>query len=96
MRAKHCDLQSGQGNSRWLFAWQIKGDACLRCPFLSVEDLRQRAHLGASVADMFKKQGALEELAESSQPDLFSMMGKSDQQSQTSKNLRLYTGIAAL
>jgi DNA polymerase-3 subunit alpha (Gram-positive type) len=43
-------------------------------PFLSVEDLRQRARAGDSVIDMLKKQGALENMAESSQIDLFSMM----------------------
>ncbi|MFH1512395.1 MAG: PolC-type DNA polymerase III [Bacillota bacterium] len=43
-------------------------------PFLSVEDLRSRARVGDSVIDMLKKQGALEELAESNQLDLFSMM----------------------
>ena len=42
--------------------------------FLSVEDLRQRAHVGASVIDMLTKQGALENMAASNQIDLFSMM----------------------
>jgi len=42
--------------------------------FLSVEDLRSRARAGDSVIDMLKKQGALEDLAESSQLDLFSMI----------------------
>ena len=41
-------------------------------PFLSVEDLRIRAHLGASTLDMLRQQGALEGLPETSQVDLFS------------------------
>ena len=43
-------------------------------PFLSVEDLQVRARVGDSAIDMLKKQGALEDLAETSQLDLFSMM----------------------
>jgi len=42
--------------------------------FLSVEDLRLRAHVGTSVVDMLTKQGALENMAASNQIDLFSMM----------------------
>ncbi len=44
-------------------------------PFLSVEDLKQRAKIGDSAIDMLRKQGALEGLAASNQIDLFSMMG---------------------
>ncbi len=43
--------------------------------FLSVEDLRSRTRAGEAVIEMLKKQGALEDLAESSQIDLFSMLG---------------------
>ncbi len=42
--------------------------------FLSIEDLRLRAHVGDSVIDMLTKQGALEDMAQSNQIDLFSMM----------------------
>ena len=44
-------------------------------PFLSVEDLRLRAHIGAGVTDMLRAQGALEKLPETSQVDIFSMLG---------------------
>ena len=43
-------------------------------PFLSVEDLRIRARLGASAIDMLRQQGALEGLPETSQVDLFSLL----------------------
>ena len=41
-------------------------------PFLSVEDVRMRAHVGASAIDMLRQQGALTDLPETSQMDLFS------------------------
>lgn len=44
-------------------------------PFLSVEDVRVRAHVGVSVIDMLRAQGALEGLPETSQVDLFSLFG---------------------
>ncbi len=44
-------------------------------PFLSVEDLKLRAHLGAGVTDMLRAQGALEDLPETSQLDMFSILG---------------------
>ncbi|MCE5343793.1 MAG: PolC-type DNA polymerase III [Eubacteriales bacterium] len=44
-------------------------------PYLSVEDLRLRAHLGSGVTDMLRAQGALQGLAETSQVDIFSMLG---------------------
>ncbi|NLI21209.1 MAG: PolC-type DNA polymerase III [Clostridiales bacterium] len=44
-------------------------------PFLSVEDLKLRAHLGVAAVDMLRAQGALEGMPESSQVDLFSMLG---------------------
>jgi len=43
--------------------------------FLSVEDLRLRAHLGTSITDMLRTQGALEGLPETSQVDMFSILG---------------------
>lgn len=43
-------------------------------PYLSVEDLRLRARLGASTIDMLRQQGALEGLPETSQVDLFSFL----------------------
>ena len=43
-------------------------------PFISVEDLRQRARLGQSVVDMLRKQGALDGLPETSQVDFFSLL----------------------
>ncbi len=43
-------------------------------PYLSVEDLRRRARLGASTVDMLRGQGALEGLPETSQVDLFSFL----------------------
>ncbi len=42
--------------------------------FLSVEDLRVRAHLGTSVTDMLRAQGALEGMPETSQVDMFSIL----------------------
>jgi DNA polymerase-3 subunit alpha (Gram-positive type) len=44
-------------------------------PYLSVEDLRVRAHLGTGITDMLRTQGALGGLAETSQVDMFSMLG---------------------
>ncbi len=44
-------------------------------PFLSVEDLRARARLGTAVVDMLRSQGALDGLAETSQVDMFGMLG---------------------
>ena len=43
--------------------------------FLSVEDLRLRAHLGVAVVDMLRAQGALEGLAESSQVSFLNLLG---------------------
>ncbi len=43
-------------------------------PYISVEDLRLRAHLGQSAIDMLRQQGALEGLPETSQVDLFSLL----------------------
>lgn len=43
-------------------------------PFLSVEDLRLRAHLGVSTLDMLRQQGAFEGLPLTSQVDLFSLL----------------------
>ncbi len=45
-----------------------------KADFLSIEDLRNRARAGDSVIDMLTKQGALENMAQSNQLDLFSMM----------------------
>ncbi|NLO85745.1 MAG: PolC-type DNA polymerase III [Clostridiales bacterium] len=42
-------------------------------PYLSVEDLRMRARVGASATEMLRLQGALEGLPETSQVDLFSL-----------------------
>ena len=42
--------------------------------FTSVEDLRERAHLGDSALDVLKTQGALNALPQSSQIDLLSML----------------------
>ena len=44
-------------------------------PYISVEDLQARAHVGGSVVEMLRAQGALEGLPETSQVDFFSMMG---------------------
>ena len=43
-------------------------------PFISIEDLRTRAHVGASAVEALRNQGALEGLPETSQVDLFSLM----------------------
>ena len=43
-------------------------------PFISVEDLRNRARVGASAIDMLRQQGALEGLPETSQVNLFSLL----------------------
>ncbi len=43
-------------------------------PYLSVEDLRIRAHLGLSTIDMLRQQGSLQGLPQSSQVDLFSLL----------------------
>jgi DNA polymerase-3 subunit alpha (Gram-positive type) len=40
-------------------------------PFLSVDDLRQRAHLSKSVIDLLRRHGALKELGETSQLGFF-------------------------
>ncbi len=44
-------------------------------PFISIEDLRTRAHVGASAVEALRNQGALEGLPETSQVDLFSLLG---------------------
>ncbi len=44
-------------------------------PYISVEDLRTRARVGQSVVEMLRAQGALESLPETSQVDLFSLIG---------------------
>ncbi|MBP3542136.1 MAG: PolC-type DNA polymerase III [Clostridia bacterium] len=44
-------------------------------PYISIEDLKTRAHVGDSVIDMLRQQGALEGLPETSQVDFFSLMG---------------------
>ena len=43
-------------------------------PFLSVEDVQQRARLGISMLDMLRQQGAFAGLPETSQLDLFSLL----------------------
>ena len=43
-------------------------------PYISIEDLKQRAHIGDSIIEMLRGQGALDGLPETSQVDLFSMM----------------------
>ncbi len=43
-------------------------------PYLSIEDLRARAHVGQSIIEMLRGQGALEGMPETSQVDLFSLM----------------------
>ncbi|MBO5501234.1 MAG: hypothetical protein J6A48_04360, partial [Clostridia bacterium] len=43
-------------------------------PFISIEDLRTRAHVGSSAVEALRAQGALEGMPESSQVDLFSLM----------------------
>jgi len=43
-------------------------------PYISIEDLRQRAHVGESVIEALRNQGALEGLPATSQVDLFSLM----------------------
>ncbi len=57
---------------------EVVADAILQTratPYLSVEDLRLRAHVGGGVTDMLRAQGALQGLAETSQVDFFSMLG---------------------
>ncbi len=44
-------------------------------PYISVEDLRTRARVGVSIVEMLRGQGALEGLPETSQVDLFSLIG---------------------
>ncbi len=44
-------------------------------PYLSVEDLQNRAHVGSSVIEMLRGQGALDGMPETSQVDLFSLIG---------------------
>ncbi|MEG2315594.1 MAG: PolC-type DNA polymerase III, partial [Clostridia bacterium] len=44
-------------------------------PYISVEDLQVRAHIGASIMEMLRAQGALEGLPETSQVNFFSMIG---------------------
>ena len=44
-------------------------------PYISVEDLRARARVGVSIVEMLRGQGALEGLPETSQVDLFSLIG---------------------
>ncbi|MDD3335082.1 MAG: PolC-type DNA polymerase III [Eubacteriales bacterium] len=44
-------------------------------PYISVEDLQARAHVGGSVIEMLRAQGALEGLPATSQVDFFSMIG---------------------
>ena len=46
-----------------------------RKPYISVEDFRARAHVGQSVVEMLRGQGAFEGMPETSQVDLFSLMG---------------------
>ena len=43
-------------------------------PYISVEDLKARAHLGDGVLETLRSQGALEGLPATSQVDLFSLM----------------------
>ncbi|MEG2950059.1 MAG: PolC-type DNA polymerase III [Clostridia bacterium] len=43
-------------------------------PYISVEDFRTKAHVGASIVEMLRAQGAFEGMPESSQMDLFSLM----------------------
>ncbi len=43
-------------------------------PYISVEDLRIRARIGAAAVDMLRQQGALMGLPETSQVDLFSLL----------------------
>ena len=44
-------------------------------PFISIEDLKTRAHVGSSAIEALRNQGALEGLPETSQVDFFSLMG---------------------
>ena len=44
-------------------------------PYISIEDLQNRAHIGQSIVEMLRSQGALEGLPETSQVDLFSLLG---------------------
>ena len=43
-------------------------------PYISIEDLQARAHVGTSVIEMLRLQGALEGLPATSQVDLFSLL----------------------
>ena len=43
-------------------------------PYISIEDLRNRAHLGTGVIETLRAQGALEGLPATSQVDFFSLM----------------------
>jgi len=43
-------------------------------PYISIEDLKQRAHIGGSTIEALRSQGALEGMPETSQVDLFSLM----------------------
>ena len=43
-------------------------------PYISIEDLKNRAHIGDSIVEMLRGQGALEGLPETSQVDLFSLL----------------------
>ncbi|MDY3817326.1 MAG: hypothetical protein SOZ54_10930, partial [Candidatus Limiplasma sp.] len=43
-------------------------------PYISIEDLKQRAHIGDSIIEMLRGQGALDGLPETSQVDLFSLL----------------------
>jgi DNA polymerase-3 subunit alpha (Gram-positive type) len=40
-------------------------------PFLSVEDLKDRAHVPASIIEMFRAHGTLEGMSESNQVSMF-------------------------
>ena len=42
-------------------------------PFISIEDLRERAHVGQSVIDLLSAHGTLHDLAETSQISMFSL-----------------------
>ena len=43
-------------------------------PYISIEDLQARAHVGTSVIEMLRLQGALEGLPATRQVDLFSLL----------------------
>ena len=57
---------SSENRSTWL----VSGS-----PYISIEDLQNRAHIGQSIVEMLRGQGALEGLPETSQVDLFSLLG---------------------